>query len=294
MRPFAARFLPVLLAALAAAAPAAAQTAQDDRRPPLFVLEDDDSRVYLLGSVHVLPETALPLPAAVEAAYDESSVLAFELDLDLAQAGAQGMMAAAMDEETVAQALTEAQRDSLGAAVTALGVPAAAFDAFEPWFGAMTYGLLALQQSGLDIQAGGVDAHLFERAKADGKERVAFETIELQTAAFDDLPVQSQVRYLMEAVASTPAELAEDFDGLMTAWSTGDDDGLAALIAEGMTQPEVFEALLTRRNRAWIGPIEDLLARSETALVVVGAGHLVGDESVVDMLRQAGYTVERL
>ena len=285
---------PLLALALLAGAGSARAQDTDDRRPPLFVLQDDDSRVYLLGSVHVLPENALPLPAAVEDAYDQASVLAFELDLDLAQAGAQGMMAAAMDEETIADALTGAQRDSLRAALSTLGIPAGALDSFEPWFGAMTYGLLALQQSGLDVQAGGVDAYLFERAGADGKERLAFETVEIQTAAFDDLPLDAQVGYLMESVASTPAELAEDFDGLLEAWSTGDDDRLAALMSEGMTRPEVFDALLTRRNRAWIAPIEALLARPDTALVVVGAGHLVGEQSVVDLLRQAGYTVERL
>ena len=290
-----ARPLTLLLAALAFVGPARAQDASaDDRRPPLFVLQDDDSRVYLLGSVHVLPESALPLPAQVEAAYSQAAVLAFELDLDLAQAGAQGMMAAAMDEETIADALSQPQRDSLNAAISQLGVPAGALDAFEPWFGGLTYGLLALQKSGLSVQAGGVDAHLFERAGADGKERLAFETIELQTAVFDDLPLGAQVRYLMESVESSPQALAEDFDGMMTAWSTGDDEGLAALMNDGMTQPEVFDALLVRRNRAWIPQIEALLDRSDTALVVVGAGHLVGDQSVVDLLRQAGYTVERL
>ena len=288
------RPLALFLAALALVAPALAQDATDDRRPPLFVLQDADSRVYLLGSVHVLPEGALPLPAQVEAAYDEAAVLAFELDLDLAQAGAQGMMAAAMDEETIGEALSPAQRDSLNAAVSALGVPAGALDAFEPWFGSLTYGLMALQQSGLPIQAGGVDAHLFGRAGADGKERLAFETVEMQTAAFDDLPLGAQVRYLMESVGSPPDELAAEFDGLLEAWGAGDDDRLAALMNDGMSQPELFDALLVRRNRAWVPQIEALLERPDTALVVVGAGHLVGDQSVVDLLRQAGYTVERL
>ncbi len=284
----------LLLLLFAAAAFAGSAHAQDDRRPPLFVIQDDDSQVYLLGSVHVLPEGALPLPAQVEDAYGRAAVLAFELDLDAAQAGAQGMMLAAADEETIGDALSPIQRDSLNAALSTVGLPAGALDGFEPWFGGMTYGLMALQKSGLSVQAGGVDAHLFGRAKADGKERVAFETVELQTAAFDDLPLDAQVSYLMESVASSPDELADDFGDLLEAWGTGDDDALAALMNEGLTQPEVFEALLATRNRAWIPQIEALLARPDTALVVVGAGHLVGDQSVVDLLRQAGYAVERL
>lgn len=289
----AAALLGLTLPALAQTAPG--DTSADDRRPPLFVLEDDDSRVYLLGSVHVLPENALPLPAHVEAAYTAASVLAFELDLDAAQAGAAGMMQAAVDEETLADALDADQQAAVDAALGALGLPAGAFNQFEPWFVGMTYGILALQSSGLPVEAGGVDAHYFGRAKADDKERVAFETVELQTAAFDDLTTASQVAFLMEAVAMSPDSTAAAFGGMVEAWSTGDDDRLAALLNDGVSQPEMFEALLVTRNRAWIPQIESLLARQgEDALVVVGAGHLVGESSVVEMLREAGYTVERL
>ena len=108
--------------ALVLALPAAAQ--DDDRRPPLFVLEDGDSKVYLLGSVHVVPDGTLPLPAHVEAAYDDASVLAFELDLDLAHAGAQGMMAAATDEETIGDALSDDQKGQLNGMLGDLGLPA--------------------------------------------------------------------------------------------------------------------------------------------------------------------------
>ncbi|MEM0962326.1 MAG: TraB/GumN family protein [Bacteroidota bacterium] len=285
----------ILLASLLLAASATAGAAQtDDRRPPLFVLQDDDSKVYLLGSVHVVPEGTLPLPNHVEEAYAEASVLAFELDLDAAQAGAQGMMVAATDEETIAESLSQEQKTTLNDALTGLGLPAGAFDTFEPWFGGMTFGVLALQQSGLPVQAGGVDAHFFDRAKTDGKERIAFETVELQTAAFDDLSTESQVAFLMESVSSPVENLNADFAALLDAWATGNDDRLAGLMSDGMTSPDVFEALLVTRNRAWIPQIESLLARDETAFVVVGAGHLVGEGSVVEMLREAGYTVERL
>lgn len=279
-----------------AAAPAAAQAdAPDDRRPPLFVLEDGDSRVYLLGSVHVLPAGALPLPAHVEAAYADASVLAFELDLDEAAAGAQGMIASAMDETTLADALSAEQRETFDGAMAALGMPAGTLNAFEPWFAGLTYGVAALQQSGLPVEAGGVDAHFFGRAKADAKERVALETVALQTAAFDDLSTEAQVAFLMETVALPPDSAAAQFGGLLDAWASGDDDRLGALMNDGLTQPEVFEALLVTRNRAWIPQIASLLAREgENALVVVGAGHLVGAQSVVEMLREAGYTVERL
>ncbi|MDT0630598.1 TraB/GumN family protein [Rubrivirga litoralis] len=281
--------------ALTLALPALAQSDEepDDRRPPMFVLEDGDSRVVLLGSVHFLPADALPLPAHVEAAYDAADVVAFELDLDLAQAGAQGMMVAGMDEETVAEALTAEQKAAFDDAVAPLGVPAGAFDAFEPWLAGLTYSALMAQRAGA-TPGGGVDAHLFARAKADDKERVPFETIALQTAAFDDLPTDVQVAFLMDSIEDADTDPSEMFDDMVDAWSTGDDEALVTLINEGMTQPEVFEALLVTRNRAWVPQVLSLLARDHDALVVVGAGHLVGPQSVVEMLREDGYTVERM
>lgn len=278
---------------LALAAPALAQDAEDDRRPPLFLVEDADSRVYLLGSVHALPPDALPLPAHVEAAYAEAETVAFELDLDEATAGAPAMLAAGTDEETVAEALSPEQRAAFDARLGEIGLPPGALDAFEPWLAALTYGVLAIEQAGASTD-GGVDEHLFRRAQADGKALAAFETLELQTAAFDGLPVEAQVALLMESVEDD-RDPADVFAQMVGAWATGDDEGLAEMMNEGMGNPAVFEALLAGRNRAWVPQVEALLARDgEDALVVVGAGHLVGRESVVELLREAGHEVVRI
>jgi uncharacterized protein YbaP (TraB family) len=55
-----------------------------------------------------------------------------------------------------------------------------------------------------------------------------------------------------------------------------------------------MERLLYERNRNWIPGIEMLLAGERTAIVVVGVGHLAGEGSVIDLLRQRGYTVTQL
>jgi uncharacterized protein YbaP (TraB family) len=204
------------------------------------------------------------------------------------------MMQAAMDETSVAEALDADQKAAFDAYATAVGLPAGALDQFEPWMAGLTLSTLVLQKAGLTGE--GVDPHFFERAKADGKERVAFETVAIQTAAFDDLAVEDQVAFLMAGIEDEPDAATEMLGRMVDAWATGDDDGLAAIMTDEMSATSaVFEALLTNRNRAWVPQIEALLAREgQDALVVVGAGHLVGDDSVIAMLRAAGYTVERL
>jgi uncharacterized protein len=290
------RTSPRLTAALLALLPLGAfAQAPDARRPPLYVLEDGDNRVYLLGSIHALPAGALPLPAAVEAAYADAAVVAFELDLDAARAGAGALvMQKGRDETTTGQALSADQKAALNTLLGQLGLPAGALDAVEPWVASMTIGALAIERAGADAE--GVDAHLFARAGADGKERAAFETLEQQIAILDDVSTEEQVTTLMQSVGEGLDEMTSLFGRMQTAWATGDDSTLAAMIREGAAAaPGATEALFGRRNRAWVPQIEALLARSgRNALVVVGAGHLVGEGSVVELLRAAGHTVRRL
>ena len=284
-----------LLALLLLAAPAlSAQDAPaDDRRPPLFLLEDADSRVYLLGSVHLLPDGALPLPPAVEAAYADAEVVAFEADLDSLGALAMAVMQAATDEETIADVLDDDQRARVAAYAAALGLPAAAFDPFEPWMASVTLSMVALQRAGFSGE--GVDAHLNARAGADAKERVAFEGALSQVALLDDLPTADQILLLESGLAGGPDSTAATMREMVALWSAGEDEALAALMTRSMEGSETLhDAMLTRRNAAWVPQIEALLAREGTdALVVVGAGHLVGAGSVVELLQAAGHTVTR-
>ncbi|MCJ7755686.1 MAG: TraB/GumN family protein, partial [Thermoanaerobaculales bacterium] len=55
--------------------------------------------------------------------------------------------------------------------------------------------------------------------------------------------------------------------------------------------PDLYEKLISGRNRSWMPAIEGLLAGQRDAMVVVGAMHLVGEDGIIEMLRQRGYTV---
>jgi uncharacterized protein YbaP (TraB family) len=287
-------FAAVLLALLAAAASAQPSTAPDDtRRPPLFVVEGAQGRVYLLGSLHLLPPSALPLPPSVERAYAEASLLAFEIDLDAARSGAMALVEAATNDTLVADALLPDQKAAFDAYARASGVPAGALDTFEPWMASMTLGAAALARSGLTGE--GVDAHLFARAKADGKGRIAFETATQQAAYLDDLPTAEQVAMLMAGLEGGPERTAREVEQMLDLWSRGEDEALADLMVESLAAtPAARDALLTRRNAAWVPQIEALIESGETALVVVGAGHLVGEGSVPALLRARGHRVARL
>ena len=83
---------------------------------------------------------------------------------------------------------------------------------------------------------------------------------------------------------------------MVTAWSTGDVDGLDTLIGQEMKaqSPEMYAVMLTRRNENWADQIQALLSGSGTAFISVGAGHLTGADSLQAKLAERGVRTSRV
>jgi len=110
-----------------------------------------------------------------------------------------------------------------------------------------------------------------------------------------ELPEKSQIEFLVsgaEAIEDTPNLL----DDLVDDWFTGDVDGIADIMSDedAMGDQVVYDAMLTKRNRNWTREIQKLMdAEDGTFLFAVGAAHLAGKDSVINMLRDQGETVTR-
>lgn len=285
------RPLAFALAALLPLAPAASAQTADERDPLLYVLEDDDSRVYLFGSIHLLDAASYPLPDDVEAAYADAEALAFEIDMSDLATIQQAVMARAQyaDGRTLQEALGEERFAQLDSLSSMLGLPGAALTSYEPWAVQLTLAGLGVQALGYNAQ-NGVDVHFTTRARADAKPILALETADEQTAIFDEMPETAQIAWLAEMLDEWD-EQAATFERLIAAWRSGDAEALAALLND--MPADVRPALLHDRNARWVPQIEGMLAGDDDVLVIVGAGHLVGEGSVVEMLRAKGYTLTR-
>ena len=285
-----------LLALLALAAlvcaPAASRAGE---RNVLWSVRGEHNTVYLFGSVHVLHPDDAALPPAALAAYEDAEQLVMEIDLDdavadpVAMAGQMQRYARLPAGQSLAAALgDDYQRvaDRLGAA----GLDLALLDGFAPWFVGMLLLQLEIAQRGFD-PAHGIEQQLAERAIADGKPITGLETPADQFAVLAGLTPAEQKRFLLltlEETEDTDVRLGE----LLAAWRSGDTDSLARRLSEEYEAfPELYGPLTEDRNRAWIGPLTDLFDDRDDYLVVVGALHLVGRNSVVDLLRQRGYRV---
>jgi hypothetical protein len=253
-----------------------------------------ETSLYLLGSIHALKEDAYPLPPAIEAAFAEAEIAVFEIDVDDMPKAAIKMMAAGSLEKgrTLEEVVGPETWAEFETHVRKSGIDASFYQGMKPWMAALTVAAFELTQHGY-LAAAGLDTYFSRRADETGKERMALETAEFQVSLFADLsPDQSLafLRYTLEDLATMIPEMEQ----LYLDWRTGDVKSVEAMLLEGFEEfPDVFEKMVVSRNRAWTTQIERLLAGDRDAIVVVGSAHLVGEEGVVNLLREKGYKVQQ-
>lgn len=264
---------------------------------PLWQIRDADTRVWLLGSIHLLRESDYPLPAPIREAYGQADALVMELDMDDLDTA---MVSAVMfargtppEGETLASLMGREDYARAREAAAAAGIDLDRMQGAEPWYAALTLTQMLLMRAGYDPRQG-LDAHMAGLARRDGKPIAGLETFEEQIAFFDTLPVALQSDMLLEALAEIE-DLEAGMGRTVEAWRRGDTAYLAdELLEELRRYPDLYDRLVTERNRKWAPRIAALLEREGDYLVVVGALHLVGPDSVLALLAADGIAAEQL
>jgi uncharacterized protein YbaP (TraB family) len=286
-----------LTALLAAAALAFTSTpGEAAERSVVWSVRGEHNTVYLFGSIHVLRPGDVGLPSAAQAAYDDAEQLVMEIDMDdpaiadpLAMA-AQMQRYAQLPPGQSLESVLGADYATVAAHVQEAGLDISTFDGFAPWFVGMLILQLEVTKRGFD-PAHGIEQQVTDRAVADRKPILGLETPADQFAVLAGLSLPEQKRFLLMTLEETESADAR-LDELLTAWRTGDTATLARVLSDEFDEfPELYRPLTEDRNRAWVEQLAGLLDDRDDYLVVVGALHLVGRNSVVDLLRQRGYRV---
>ena len=277
-----------------AATETAAAPATTGTGPALWKVGDEDTTIYLFGTVHVLPKELEWYDATIANALDGSDMIVTEIKMDKASEADLQQLSMKLGllppGTTLRSLLTPEQTAAYEAGLAKLGAPPEAFDPVKPWLAGLTLSLLPLMQQGYDPNSG-VEKILL--AKAGTKPQGALETAEFQLGIFNNMPTEAQVAFMMEAVEGMD-EIKPMLDRMVAEWAEGDATELANIMNEGMTDPAVAEALLYSRNANWAEWIDTRLDEPGTVFIAVGAGHLAGAKSVQDYLAQKGITVARV
>lgn len=255
-----------------------------------------EASVTLMGSIHTLRPEDYPLPAAYEKAYDQADAVAFETDLArMNEPDVQaGLLALGLypEGESLWDNLSPETASALSSAMRERGLSPAQFERFKPWLCALTLTMLELQRLGFSALHG-LDMHFFARAVQDGKETLHLEPVEAHIDHLASFGRGNQEEILLQSLQDLEV-LAYKSSRLADAWRSGDEEDLHDAIQMGFDGfPAIYDRLITQRNRDWLPHIEGLIKGDGNVLVIVGSAHLTGPESLVRMLEDRGYQLER-
>ena len=266
-------------------------------QPAVWAVRDDDSTIYLFGTVHLRRAGASWGGPVARRAMDEADTVWLEVSPDdLAAERIGGVLREIGFDESrrLSTRLPPERLRQLRQAAVRMSLPAAMVETAKPWLLSSVLAMGPMRQAGYVVEAG-VDRMVADAAIAAGKTVRGLESGEQQLRFLDGLPESAQLAMLYEALDHQD-ESVEVLRTAEAAWESGDQARLRQSLVEPMAAayPELYEAIIDRRNHAWTQMLAEVMAGSGVDFVAIGAGHLGGEGSVDALLRERGFEVERL
>ena len=287
---------------LVACSESATSSDSSEQKHYLWKVSDENSSVWLLGSIHVADASFYPLAPVIDSAFSTASELAVETLVDEDEYQWLLYKYGLLPTGTLRDVLPTDLWNSLDSLCMAWNLDVLTFERRRPWVVATTISSYAYIRAGLKGEYG-IEYVFKSNAAKSGKPIVALETAEEQIAAFGGTTDSVGVFYLK----STMRELSgieSLIENLIRAWKSGDDELLNRLLNENNTEgysplelqylEEMNDRLLVKRNAKMADSIATFLRDDRNVFVVVGTAHLAFDQNnVIEILRNRGFVVER-
>jgi len=269
----------------------------NDVTTSVWKVSNGEDVVYVGGTIHILPISEFPLPDTFSAIYEKSDTVVFEAELpDPSDFAAQQkiMSAAAYGKgESLKDELSEETYSALNAYLSTFGATADQLANLKP--GMVASMLIAMEAQRSQLAGDGVDAYFTQLAKRDGKTMDYLETLDFQIQMMANMGEGEEDRFISETLTTLP-ELKKLLTYTIQAWRTGDTDAINTYVIDKFKResPASFDEVFTQRNENWVPQIEAMFGDEDQEFVLVGAGHLVGEGSVLQLLENKGYKIVQL
>lgn len=273
-----------------------AENIEHDQTSVWKVSKGDDA-VYVGGTIHILPISEFPLPAKFTQTYEKSDTLVFEVKMpDPTDIEGQRKMMAGLayaEGKTLKDDVSEETYEALNAYLSNFGATADQLAQFKP--GMVASMLVAMEAQRSQLAGQGVDAYFMQLAARDGKNSEYLESLDFQINMLANMGAGEEDRLISETLETLP-ELKDMLKSTIKAWREGDTKKIDELVVATFKResPASFDDVFTKRNQNWLPQIEAMFGDDDQEFVLVGAGHLVGDGSVIDLLEAKGYKVEQM
>jgi uncharacterized protein YbaP (TraB family) len=261
-------------------------------KPAMWVVRDADSEIYLFGTMHMLDEGADWRTPLFDEVYGRAGTVWVETTVDRAEAKALMRRYGVDPERRLSEKLSPRLMKRLAPVLRKRRMPLASVDSLRPWAAAMVLSVQPMGKRGYSVERG-PDVVIARAAMEAAKPVRTFETMEDQFRTLAGLPEEAEVAYLRTVIDD---QIHPPPRGLEQAWAEGDLDGLARQMVDDMRRdnPGLYEALLKRRNEAWARTLTLEMRGNGVQLVNVGALHMIGRHGLPALMRQRGFTVERV
>lgn len=270
--------------------------AEASTRGLLFEIKKGKNVAYLFGSIHIAKADFYPMSPKVEAAYLQADTLAVEADVSDTQA-AQAMMPKLMyaAPDNLEKHL---QPGTWTALSNMLGSHAQQMQFLKPAMVVSVFAIEVGKQLGYDPMQG-IDVHYIQRAKADKKTLIELESLAFQGDVLGGLSDEEGDAMLADTLKSMKEKtIKSELESIVSAWKSADASAIANLFVEsGNKNPgakKLMKLLLDDRNEGMVLKINKLISDGKKPFIVVGAGHLAGEMSIVDLLKKQGLQVTQI
>ncbi len=270
---------------------------QDKGRVFLWEAHAAGGTFFLLGSVHVLKPAAYPLDERIDRVYKKCRRIVFEADpKEAAGPEMQKQLLSHgtyLDSSKLKDHVSKKTYVLLGQRMKGLGIPATRFERYRPWLCAVSLGAMEMKRLGYEPKLG-IDAHFHGLAQKDGKEMIFLETARDQMGLLAEMPPERQEQLLLQAMKELEV-IGKMSSEMVSAWMDGDAARMESIMDISLGKyPQIRKHLFTDRNIEWVRKIESLTKkRGGEVLVITGAGHLVGEQGILALLRKKGYTLSQ-
>ncbi|NQT72720.1 MAG: TraB/GumN family protein [Chloroflexi bacterium] len=277
-------------------------TSEDTKEPYnsfLWEVTSDTTTVYVVGSVHIASSDLYPLADAIEDAFDQAENVAAEFDVTsfnemeaTALMMEKGMYSGG---DTLRDHIPQDLYEKTDELLDDLDFNIFFLRSFEPWVIAMEIEVLVYEDYGYTGDYG-IDQYFLNKAHEEGKDIIDLESAEFQINLFDSFSEDQHILLLEDAVENIPTK--KEIKHMFEVWETGNTVEMEKIMFEDLDEhPEfipISEELIDKRNFGMVEKIEGFLEDDEIYFVVVGAGHLVGENGIINLLGEKGYPTVQL
>jgi len=259
--------------------------------------KDLEQPSYIYGTIHMIPKEDFFLTDATKAAFDKSSAVTFEINMEEMNSitALFSILGSVMMDNgtTLKDLLSEEEYALVSDHFQKVGLPLFMLERVKPFF-LSTFADTDMMGGG-GMGDGSIVSYEMEFMKmAQEKELVmdGLETIEFQMGIFDSIPYPDQAQMLVESIKASSEETEGDdqFDEMVKLYKDQNIQGMQNMFDEEGGIGDYEDVLLVKRNENWI-PIMEVMMGKNSTFFAVGAGHLGGSKGVLQLLMDRGYTL---